>query len=125
MLNLSLAGNLGRDAEYKENDKSTGRCSFPVAVNVGFGENKSTVWIDVTKWGAGAMGLSKLLQKGAKVAVSGEMSTREYNGKTYIQCRANEVTIMSLPQDREDYDGRNPAPNNKAMKEALDDEIPF
>ena len=43
MLNLTLAGTVGRDAEYKESQQGSGRCSFPVAVNIGYGENKSTV----------------------------------------------------------------------------------
>ncbi|QQN73913.1 single-stranded DNA-binding protein [Croceicoccus sp. YJ47] len=97
MLNLSLAGNLGRDAEYKQTQGGNELCSFAVAVNTGFGDNKTTVWIDVTKWGKGAKGLSDILVKGSKVAVSGELSTREHNGKTYLQCRANDVTIMGTP----------------------------
>lgn len=94
MLNLSLAGNVGRDAAYKQTQNGQELCSFPVAVNVGFGDSKATVWVDVTKWGKGARGLSGLLMKGSKVAVTGQMSTREHDGKTYIQCNASDVTIL-------------------------------
>jgi single-strand DNA-binding protein len=97
MLILTLAGNTGRDAEHKATANSE-LCSFPVAVSVGYGENKSTVWVDVTKWGKGAEGLARILRKGSKVAVSGELSMREHNGKTYLQCRANDVTIMGTPE---------------------------
>ena len=58
MLNLSLAGSLGRDAEYKESQSGKGRCQFSVAVNVGFGEKKVTHWIDVTRWGDSSRGLA-------------------------------------------------------------------
>lgn len=125
MLNLSLAGSLGRDAEYKESQSGKGRCQFSVAVNIGYGENKQTVWIDVTRWGEGARGLANLLRKGSKVAVNGEMSTREHNGKTYVQCRADNVTILSS-SDRKPAD-----PNNQEMRKEfapqddLDDSIPF
>ena len=71
MLHLSLAGNLGRDAEHKTTQSGQDLCSFAVAVNVGFGENKSTVWVDVTRWGKGAEGLARILRKGSKVAVIG------------------------------------------------------
>lgn len=127
MLNLSLAGTLGRDAEYKESQNGKGRCQFAVAVNVGFGENKQTYWIDVTKWGEGSNGLSRLLTKGTKVAVSGELSTREHNGKTYLQCRANNVTLLGGAKREESK-----FPVNKELErqftpqsEQLDDEIPF
>lgn len=128
MLNLSLAGTLGRDAEYREGDNGRGRCQFSVAVNIGYGDKKTTVWVDVTRWGEGAKGLSNHLRKGTKVAVSGEMSLREHNGKTYVQCRADNVTLLGGGQqsDRPAVD-----PNNQAMREQfipqddLDDSIPF
>lgn len=98
MLILTLAGNTGRDAEYKTTQSGAEMCSFSVGVTTGYGENKATVWVDVTKWGKGSEGLARILRKGSKVAVSGEMSTREHNGKTYIQCRADHVTVQGTPQ---------------------------
>lgn len=95
MLVLNLAGNLGRDAEYKTTQGGQELCTFAVGVSVGYGDNKSTVWVDVTKWGKGSQGLANILRKGSKVSVSGEMSLREHNGKTYVQCRADHVTVQS------------------------------
>lgn len=98
MLILTLAGNTGKDAEFKTTQGGTELCSFSVGVSTGYGENKATTWVDVTKWGKGAEGLARILRKGSKVTVSGEMSTREHNGKTYIQCRADHVSIQGTPQ---------------------------
>ncbi len=127
MLNLSLAGTLGRDAEYRESQNGKGRCQFSVAVNVGYGENKTTIWIDVTRWGDGSKGLANLLRKGSKVAINGEMSLREHNGKTYVQCRADNVTVLGTPGDRKPVD-----PNNAEFRkefapqhEDMDSNIPF
>jgi single-strand DNA-binding protein len=132
MLNLSLAGNVGRDAAYKQTQNGQELCSFPVAVNVGFGDSKTTIWVDVTKWGKGARGLSGLLMKGSKVAVTGQMSTREHEGKTYIQCNASDVTIMGAtggegraaadPYNQERHKAFNA---DNATPVDLDDEIPF
>lgn len=122
MLNLSFAGNVGRDAAHKTTQSGQELCSFPVAITIGYGENKSTVWVDVTKWGKGSEGLARILRKGSKVAVSGELSTREYDGKTYLQCRANDVTIMSSGN------GGNMQTADKSSNtqdEDLNDEIPF
>ena len=125
MLNLSLAGNVGRDAAYKQTQGGQELCSFPVAVNVGFGDNKATIWVDVTKWGKGAKGLSDILRKGSKVAVTGQMSTREHEGKTYIQCNASDVTILGSSAERS-----TPPQHQIKIKDApsyddLSDDIPF
>jgi single-strand DNA-binding protein len=111
MLIATLAGNLGKDAEFKTTQAGKEFCSFSVGVSVGYGESRSTVWIDVTKWGAGAKGLSSILRKGTKVALSGELSTREHNGKTYLQCRADHVTVQ----------GDAPGGNRGERKQSYDD----
>lgn len=97
MLVLSFSGNTGRDAEFKQTQGGADFCRFTVAAETGFGENKTTTWVDVTKWGKGAEGLARILRKGSKVAVMGEMSLREHNGKTYVQCRADHIDILSTP----------------------------
>ena len=130
MLIVTLAGNIGKDAVFKQTQGGTDICSFGVGVTVGYGENKSTVWVDVTKWGKGAQGLANILRKGSRVTVSGELSTREHNGKTYLQCRADHVTIMGTPQggqsqrrddDREETSGQ----VGGGGYDDLSDEIPF
>ena len=123
MLNLSLAGNLGRDATYKQTQGGNELCSFPVAAEIGFGDNKQTVWIDVTRWGKGAKGLAGILRKGSKVAVCGELSTREHEGKTYLQCRADNVTIMGTPGNREPDGSRGHADNAGSFADELDDDL--
>ena len=45
MLIVTMAGNLGKDAEYKETQGGKGLCSFPVAATVGFGDKKTTILI--------------------------------------------------------------------------------
>jgi single-strand DNA-binding protein len=130
MLNLMIAGNVGKDAEHKTTGNSE-LCSFSVAVNVGYGDNRTTQWVDVSKWGKGAQGLAGILRKGSRVAVTGELSLREYNGKTYLQCRADNVTILSTPEvsgadrDRQHRDslGSGPKPSSGGYDD-LDDDIP-
>ncbi|MBA4086662.1 MAG: single-stranded DNA-binding protein [Novosphingobium sp.] len=127
MLILTLAGNLGRDAEHKTTQNGTELCTFSVGVSTGYGENKATTWVDVTKWGKGAEGLARILRKGSKVAVSGEMSTREHNGKTYIQCRADHVIVQGTPQggERREPDGSQGHAGGFGGDDDLDDSIPF
>lgn len=127
MLQLSIAGRTGRDAQYKQTQGGNELCSFSIAADVGFGDSKQTVWVDVTRWGKGAKGLSDYLPKGTPVAVTGEMSLREHDGKTYVQCRADRVTLLGGKAERKP-DGGASDPSNAhggSNRDALDDEIPF
>jgi single-strand DNA-binding protein len=127
MLKVTVAGRLGRDAQFRTLQDGTGICSFAVAADVGFGEKKKTYWVDVAKFGKGAEGLSKILRKGASVAVVGELGTREHEGKTYLQCRADDITILGGAQggsQRDDYQqARKPSP--QPAYDDMDDSIPF
>ena len=121
MLQVSLAGRLGRDAEAK-NVSGTDVCSFVVAVDVGYGERKQTYWIDCSKWGKGSDRLAGFLTKGTSVAVSGELTTREHKGKTYLQCRANSVTLQGGNAGGQQ---QRPQQQQQPSRVELDDEIPF
>jgi len=127
MLNLTVAGRLGRDAEHKTTQSGTDLCSFSVAADIGFGDNKQTVWVDVTKWGKGAEGLARILRKGSSIAATGEMSLREHNGKTYVQLRADNVTILGTPQAQRDSGGYDREAARREIDAApdYDDSIPF
>lgn len=128
MLILNFAGNTGRDAEFKQTQGGADLCRFTVAAETGFGDNKVTTWVDVTKWGKGAEGLARILRKGSKVAVSGEMTLREHNGKTYVQCRADHVAIQSTPnggQGGQQEPARQTTTSANDWRHDLDDEIPF
>ena len=121
MLRVTVAGRLGRDAVLRDAN-GTDVCGFPVAADVGFGDRKQTYWVDCSKWGKGAEGLSRILRKGSAVAVTGELTTREHNGKTYLQCRADDVTILSSAGSPQGEAGGQSGGMNH---DDLDDDIPF
>jgi single-strand DNA-binding protein len=129
MLILHGDGNLGRDAEFKTTQSGGEFCSFAVATSIGYGDRKETVWVDVTKWGKGAEGLARILRKGSKVAFAGEFSQREHNGKTYVQCRADHVSILGTPdgqrQEPRQTGNGGGAGGRPQMDDDLSDDIPF
>lgn len=92
MLNLTASGNLGRDAELRTVGNST-VCNFSVAAQSGFGDKKQTEWISCGLWGRLGESVNEFLKKGTPVTVAGELSTREYNGKTYLEMRVNQIRI--------------------------------
>ena len=136
MKNITIAGGITKDAELRTagQDKVLG---FSVAVSEGFGDKKRTLYFDCNLWGKRGETLLPMLTKGGKVSVSGDLSTREHNGKTYLTIRANDVTLMSgkrdddRQQDHGDTARQAPAgygagggPNSGGRSD-MDDEIPF
>jgi single-strand DNA-binding protein len=93
MKNITIAGNIGKDAVVRAAGDSN-VASWPVAVDDGFGQNKRTIWFDCSMWGGRGEKLAPHLTKGSKVAVSGEFSTREHDGKTYMTVRVSDVTLQ-------------------------------
>ena len=88
MTTVTILGKLGKDVELKDIN-GTALAKFSVAQNVGFGDKKTTNWFEVSIWGAQAKSnFVDYLKKGQMVHVVGELSTREYNGKTYMEVRS-------------------------------------
>lgn len=120
MLQVFLAGNLGRDAEIKD-VRGTALCSFSVAVTRKVKSEKVTTWVKCSVWGKRAPGLGQYLTKGMRVAVMGELTTHEHNGKTYLDCNVSEVTLMGGGQRAE----RAEDPGDYGPADSDDEEIPF
>ena len=90
---FTASGNIGRDAEVRSAG-GTSVAGFSLAVKSGYGDKAQTVWVDCSLWGKQAeSGLVQYLKKGQFVVVTGELGTREHEGKTYITLRVNNVTL--------------------------------
>lgn len=129
MKSLTIAGRLTKDAVTREagSDKVTG---FSVAVDDRSNKEKSTLFFDCSMWGKRGETLAQYLTKGTSVTVAGDLGTREYEGKTYLTLRVNDVTLQGGKQsgerpDHETYDGSLRQPGKS--QQALDDmgDIPF
>lgn len=114
---VTIAGNLGADAEFKTVG-SNDLCRFKVAGTVGFGDKKQTLWFDCTKWGKGAQGLAGMLTKGGKVTVFGELSTREHEGRTFLQVNVDRVALQGGGQSS---GGGSNSPRNQQADNVSDD----
>jgi single-strand DNA-binding protein len=102
MKNITIAGTIGKDAATRDAGKST-VTGWSVAVDDGWGDNKKTLWFDCSLWGKRGEALERHLVKGGKVTVTGDLSTREYDGKTYMTVNANDVTLQGgKPQGQAD-----------------------
>lgn len=119
MKSITIAGGIGKDATTRETNSGS-VTGFSVAVDERKGQDKATIWFDVAIWGARGEKLSQYLTKGSKVSVSGELSTREHDGKTYLTVRADQITLLGGGERRDSA----PAQQRQAAP-SFDDEVPF
>ena len=125
---ITLAGNIGKSAETRRTPNGDAVTSWSLAVEERKGSEKRTIWFDCSLWGKRGESLAPYLIKGGKVAVSGELSTREHDGKTYLTVRAEQVTLLGGGKDRDEGQSDNARTADRAQRPAavgLDDEIPF
>lgn len=139
---FTASGNIGRDAEVR-NAGGTSVAGFSLAVKSGYGDKAQTVWVDCSLWGKQAeSGLVQYLKKGQFVVVTGEIGTREHEGKTYVTLRVNNVTLGGKQdsqksvqgqqqQQRQQQNGYAQAsggmqrPQQQPQAPAFDDDIPW
>ncbi len=134
----TFAGRLGRGADLRQGDSpSKSVANFSVAVNVGFGEKKRTLWIGCALWGERAEKLAQYLTKGTAVTVSGDVDLRTYDKKdgttgAEITCNVQRLTLQG-GGERADNDppqtlaerSQGKAPSSAAVDDFGDDQIPF
>jgi len=123
MKNITIAGNIGKDAEIRSAGSSqvTG---WTVAVDDGFGDKKTTIWFDCNWWGNRGEKVAPYIQKGGKITVCGELSKREHDGKTYLTVNVSDVTLQSRADDGQGG-GSYQEPQRDQSPPVSDDEIPF
>lgn len=138
---ITIAGRIGKSAELRRTQSGDPVLSFPVAVDDGYGQNKSTIWFDCSVWGKRGEALERHLTKGTPVTVSGELGRREHEGKTYLTVRVNDVAIQGKPSNDEKPASAHPSQfatqqsgygeqqssygDGEGSRVDLDDEIPF
>lgn len=139
MNTAQFAGRLGRNADLRQGDTpSKSVANFSVAVNVGFGEKKRTLWVGCALWGERAEKLAQYLTKGSAVTVSGDVDLRQYDKKdgtagAEITCNVQRLTLQGGGEQREARGEQDPpqtlAEKSQAKAPAdkgeFDDDIPF
>ena len=78
---ITIIGRLGKDPEIKQTKSGSNMCSMSVAVDSGFGNNKTTTWYRVSAFGKNAESSAKYLKKGSLICASGDLSVNEFEGK--------------------------------------------
>lgn len=132
MKNITIAGNCTKDAELRTTQSGQKVAGFSVAVNGFANGEKTTDYFDVSLWGRRGESVIQFATKGAKICVTGELGTREHNGKTYLTVNANDFTPMggggSGGQSGGGYDqspGDGYGGGGRPSQRDLEDDLPF
>lgn len=130
MKNITIAGRLTKDAEQRTTpggDKVTG---FTVAVDDRSAKDASTIFFECNLWGARGDKLAQYLTKGSSVTVTGDLTRREYDGKTYLGVRVDNLTLQGGKSEAkgggggEGFSGPAGKPDSREQYD-LSDDIPF
>lgn len=95
----TFTGRLGADAELRTTQSGEKVLGFRVANDVGFGDRKTTNWVECSLWGRRGEAIAQYMTKGKQVCVSGELSLREFQKRdgtmgAGLSVRVNEVDFM-------------------------------
>ena len=140
MNNITIAGQLGRDAEVRYLPNGDPVANFSVADSQG--KDKTTIWWNCQLFGKRAESLSQYLTKGQSVTVSGNITQRTYQkdgvDKTAMEIRVSDVALQGGRKDDSQPAPRQAAPRPAPSRQApahrgsqgsgfsdMDDDIPF
>jgi single-strand DNA-binding protein len=126
MNSCNFIGRVGRDAVTRYTNTGKAVTGWALAVDTGWGDNKKTVWLDCSQWGERGEKVGEHIRKGDRLGVTGELGTREHEGKTYVTLNVQDVTLLAPKRESE------PAPRQATEQRSApaadsfdDDDIPF
>ena len=94
--NVVLMGRLVATPELRNTQTGRSVTSFRIAVDRGYvkaGEQRQADFIDCVAWGTSAEFITRYFQKGAMIAVTGSIQTRNYEDKNGNKRTAVEVLV--------------------------------
>lgn len=137
MNKVILVGRLTKEPELRKTPNNVSVCQFTIAVNRPFqdqnGERQAD-FISCMAWRTQAENLCKYLNKGALIAVSGNIQTRNYtdqNGATrYVtEVVCENIVFLEAKKDNSNYKDKtkqdDPFANVEPQFDISDDDLPF
>ncbi len=91
-----LMGRLTRDPELRHTNSGTPVCSFSIAIDNGYGENRTTDFINCVAWNKTAEFVEKYFTKGRMIIVVGRIQTRTWEGQDGKKNYATEVVASEV-----------------------------
>lgn len=138
MFNLVvLSGRLTANPELKTTPNGVSVCSFTIANETGYGENKNTNFINVVAWRKQAEVIATHFVKGNLIGIEGAIQTRKFtdkngNNRTAFEIVVNNIQFLEPKRAESGNEGNSSsAPKKDALADLkskldeLDDDCPF
>ena len=120
-----LMGRLTKDPELRRTGNQTPVCTFSIAVDNGYGENKHTDFVNCTAWNKTAEFVSKYFTKGKMIIVIGRISTRSWEGQDGKRNYATEVTASEVSFGESKLENPSAAKDDFTPLDEADDDLPW
>lgn len=124
MQSLTIAGNVGKDAELRRTQGGDPVLGFSLAVDNGKDKNgnrRDATWFDCSLWGKRAEALAPHITKGSKLVLRGRPTAREHNGKAYLGINVDDLTFMGGGQQS----GQSSHQEPQGASGGFQDDVPF
>lgn len=124
MNSLTIAGQLGKDAEVRFLPNGDPVANFSVADSQG--KDKDAIWWNCQLFGKRAESLAQYLVKGQAVTITGNVSQRKYTDKNGVERINTDVRVndVALQGNRKEAAPKAEKPQGKNF-ENMEDDIPF
>jgi single-strand DNA-binding protein len=102
-----VTGRLGRDPEVRVTASGKSVASFSIALDDGFGEKKTTLWLPVEVWDKTAEAIGRLVTAGKRVTVVGRIKEDTWNDaktgekRSKLKILANQIDIIDFAEKDE------------------------
>ena len=125
-----LMGRLTRAPVIRHTDSGKAVCNFTVAIDNGYGEEKSADFISCVAWNKTAEFVDKYFAKGRMIIVVGRIQTRTREGqdgkKNYVtEVVASEVAFGESKKDAATNSAGHTAANDDFTPIDSDNDLPF
>lgn len=126
MNSITVAGQLGKDAEIRHLSNGDPVCSFSVADSQG--RDKPTIWWNCSLFGKRAESLAQYLVKGQSVTVAGNVTEREWVDKDGQKRKSMDVRVSDVALQggkREQTQQPQQQPTKGSGFDDMDSDVPF
>lgn len=128
MNSITVAGQLGRDAELKYLANGDAVCNFSVADSAG--KDKGTIWWNCGIYGKRGEALSQYLTKGQSVTVTGSVTQRKWTDKDGVErvstdVRVNEIALQGGRREQQEEPQQRQRQAQQELPADDNSDIPF
>lgn len=132
MIAASILGRAGADPQSRQTNNGTEVVSFSLATDHGWGDRRSTTWVQVSVFGSRAKVVRERLRTGRRVVVHGELfeetwTDRDGQTRKALKLNADHVEIVDWDDQGSNTSSKGNARATSTRKPAAqpDDDLPF